>query len=193
MSDVLLLNGDSAPISIIPLSVISWQEAISLIYKGRATVVEIDEKRTISSPSMTMAMPTVIMLNQYFKKAHRPKFCKDSLLYRDEFRCLYCGNEFPKKKLTMDHFIPKSKGGGKSFENILMSCQPCNLKKGDKFMEPLKKPHVPTYFELANKRKKFPIYINHESWKHYIDWDESLIIVGKDKDNSFKLNAKILD
>lgn len=198
MSDVLLLNGDASPLSIIPLSAITWQDAMCLVYKDRVNILDLYEDRTVNSPSKKFQMPAVIMLREYVKKSPIPKFCKDSLLYRDDFTCQYCNEEFSRKKLTMDHFKPKSEGGKKTFQNILMSCQPCNLKKGSGYLKPIKLPHTPTYFELASKRKNYPVYVAHESWAKYLDWNPDLIInvgknlsTNKNQETTFRMSNRL--
>jgi 5-methylcytosine-specific restriction endonuclease McrA len=183
--ETLLLNADGQPMSIIPLSAISWKEAVKLIFLDKVTVVEIYEGRTLSSPSMAMAMPCVIMSKKYYNNNYTPEYNKDNLLYRDDYSCQYCGNPFAAKDLTIDHVIPRAHGGKKTFDNTVMSCRPCNQKKADKYIQPLKKPHKPTYFELVNRRKKFPLYIGHPCWQDYLMWDEGLIRVGK-KPNNYK-------
>lgn len=181
----LVLNADSNPLSTIPLSVISWQEAVKLIYLEKVTVVEIHEKK-VSSPTVSMAMPSVVMLKTYFYGAYKAKFTKENLLYRDEFRCQYCSNKFFAKELTMDHVIPKMDGGKRNFENIVMACTPCNLKKGHKYIRPIKEPRRPSYYELMHKRKKFPVYIANLNWKPYLNWPDELVILGKG-DYRFKM------
>lgn len=178
MRDVLVLNGDSQPMSIIPLSVISWQEAVKLIYLEKVSVVEIYDIK-LSSQRMTMAMPSVIMAKKYYKNNYEPEFNRANLLYRDEFKCQYCAREFLSKDLTIDHVIPRSHGGKKVWTNAVMACRRCNAEKADKYREPLIKPHKPTYYELVSKRRKYPIIIPDDSWNNYLFWDENLIKYGK--------------
>lgn len=184
MSQTLVLNSDGNPLSIVPLSIVTWKDAVKLIFADKVTVLECYEK-IISSPSISMAMPSVIITKKYYKNRYKPEFSKTNLLYRDEFKCQYCGNRFNENDLTMDHVIPKSKGGKKNFENIVLSCRRCNELKADKYMKPLKQPKAPTYFELVYNRKKHPLTISDLNWQKYINWDESLLLIGNTKPTYF--------
>lgn len=178
--ETLVLNADGSPISIIPLSAIHWSEAVKLIYLNKVSVLE-SYPEVISSPSWSIAKPCVIMTKAFYRNVYKPKFTKLNLLYRDEFKCQYCSNVFNHKNLTMDHVIPKSHGGQKNFENIVLSCAKCNEKKADKYIKPIKEPTIPTYYELLNKRKKFPITMAHPSWQKYLNWDKTQIVYGNVK------------
>lgn len=178
MSDVLVLNADFNPLSIIPLSTISWQDAIRLIYLDKVSAIEYYENWEIRSQRQTIVVPTVVITKQYFANQYAVKFSKRNLLYRDDYKCQYCNKFFPQgKDLTLDHVIPKKDGGKRSWQNIVIACHPCNNKKSHHYhMRPIKPPHKPTYFELMKKRIKFPVGIKHESWKKYLPWDENLIV-----------------
>lgn len=180
MSQTLVLNADGNPLSIIPISIVSWKDAVRLIFAEKVTVLECYDK-IISSPSVSMAMPSVIITKKYYKNRYVPEFSKTNLLYRDDFKCQYCGNQFNEKELTMDHVVPKSKGGKKTFENIVMCCRKCNELKADKYMKPIKKPRSPTYFELVHNRRKYPLLISDRAWQKYLNWDESLLLMGNNK------------
>jgi 5-methylcytosine-specific restriction endonuclease McrA len=182
MPNTLLLNADGNPLSIIPLSIISWKDAVKLVFTSKVSVLECYDT-IISSPSVSMAMPSVIITKKYYRNMYKPEFSKINLLYRDDFKCQYCGNQFIDKDLTMDHVIPKAQGGKKTFENIVMACRKCNELKADKYKKPLKTPRRPTYFELVHSRKKHPLIISDDIWKKYLNWDEKLIINGKTRSN----------
>ncbi len=183
----LVLNGDSQVLSIIPLSVVSWQEAIKLVYLEKATVTEIYENSRISSQKLSMSVPSVIILNKYYKNKYVPEYTRHNMLYRDEFSCQYCGNEFHPHHLTIDHVIPSSKGGASTWNNTVMACKKCNGTKDNNVWKPLTIPHKPTYYELAHKRKKFPLIIGNDNWKEYLQWDENLLKVGSVKQQKFVL------
>ena len=184
MSDVLVLNADGSPFSIIPLSVISWQDAIKLMYLGKVQAVENYSDWIIHSQKQSLAVPAVVMTRRYFNNTTKVRFTKQNLLYRDDFSCQYCHEEFPGSELTLDHVVPKSFGGKKSWDNIVCACGPCNWKRGhDQSIRPKNKPHKPTYYELVNKRKKYPIWLKHPSWNNYLQWDPNLLA---DKPGSVK-------
>ncbi len=68
-----------------------------------------------------------------------------------------------------------------------MSCHPCNNKKANKLIKPLTIPRAPTYFELVNKRKKFPLVIGDYSWNKYLNWDEDKVSIGNTKRYSLNI------
>lgn len=186
MKKTLLLNADGTPISVIPLSVVSWQDAVKLIVLDKVVVVE-SYPDIISSPSRSMAKPSVIMAKKYQKNKHRVNYSRMAILYRDDMKCMYCGNYFEAKHLTLDHVTPKSHGGKKTFDNMVSSCRPCNSLKADKYKKPLIEPRVPTYFEIVNNRKNHPVFFPDMKWQKYLNWKESAIILSDRSQNSFKL------
>jgi CRISPR/Cas system Type II protein with McrA/HNH and RuvC-like nuclease domain len=117
-----------------------------LVDKGKAEIVKSDEN-PISAGYNTYVRPLIIRLLKYIKhhvrtlRASRPRIYK-----RDNYECVYCGS---KKDLTLDHVLPKSRGGGNDWTNLVTSCFKCNLKKGNKTPDEARmfmrqKPFVPT-------------------------------------------------
>lgn len=192
--NTLILNADMQPLSMHPLSVISWQEALKLLYTGKASVVLNYEDKFVHSPSVTMNVPSIIMLNIYAKTKNDVKYNRDTIYLRDEYKCQYCGiDTFEnncKNILTLDHYIPKSKGGKSSFDNMTTACISCNLEKSDDSkMKPKVIPYKPTYYQLVKKRKKFPINLADIRWNDYLMWDDDLVNVNQKKvDNTFILD-----
>jgi 5-methylcytosine-specific restriction endonuclease McrA len=76
-----------------PLSLVSGQEAVRAVYRGRATVVE-EWSEVFRSPSVEIHVPKVIALNQFAPVNAEPKFCRRSILLRDRYKCCYCGKRF---------------------------------------------------------------------------------------------------
>lgn len=180
MSDTLILNADAQPISIIPLSHEDWHEAIKLMWVERAEVLHEYENWEVHSPSITLNVPSVILLRDYVKVSRNIKYCRENILLRDDFTCQYCGLDCKNNtsELTLDHVIPRFHGGRTSFNNIVAACHSCNLEKSHFMkMKPKNAPRRPTYWELANKVMQSPITVPHESWVDYIGWDKSLINV----------------
>jgi 5-methylcytosine-specific restriction endonuclease McrA len=141
MSNVLVLNYDYTP-----LNVTSIRRGFVLVDKGKAEIIKSDEN-PISSGYKTFVRPLIIRLLNYIKhktrtiRASRPRIYK-----RDHYQCVYCGSN---KDLTLDHVIPKSRGGGNEWTNLVTSCFKCNLRKGNRTPEEAKltmtqKPFVPT-------------------------------------------------
>lgn len=171
----LVLNADYRPLSYYPLSLWSWQDAIKAVFLDRVNILAEYEHR-VSSPSMSMALPSVVCLKTYVKPSRYPAFTRFNVFLRDRFKCQYCGTD---KDLTFDHVIPRRYGGETTWENIVAACSSCNLKKGGKMpkearMYPAQKPYHPTVHDLHNNGRMFPPNYLHESWMDYLYWDVEL-------------------
>ena len=169
MGDVLILNASFEPLSMVPLSIITWQRAIRLVFLERVNVLEYYDDWKIHSPSITLNVPSVIVTKEYFNFDKRINFSKQNLFLRDLYQCQYCGTTFSLNDLTVDHVIPRSKGGTTKWENTVSACEPCNTKKAhhDK-MSPMVKPYDPNYWDLAKNMRHKPIKIRHLSWARYL-------------------------
>lgn len=174
----LILNADYRPLSYLPLSIWSWQDAVKAIFRGTVTVVH-EYDREVSSPSHKMKLPSVLVMNEYVAEKRTPSFTRFNLFLRDHWRCQYCGDKFKTHALTFDHVIPRSKGGGTSWENIVAACQSCNARKGDALpsecnMHPLHEPREPSIYELQAYAQKFPPNFLHKGWEDFLYWDSEL-------------------
>ncbi|MFV9644687.1 MAG: HNH endonuclease [Desulfobacterales bacterium] len=125
MVQCVLLNADYSF-----LNVITWKRAMCLVVKSRVQVLKYSKKIVRTAEGALIKIPAVMKLIKLIRTLYRSRvpFSKKNILIRDGFRCAYCGNN--KEKLTIDHIIPKSRGGKTSFENCVSSCKPCNNKKG---------------------------------------------------------------
>ena len=125
---VLVLNNDFTPVS-----VTDFARGFKLVYKGKAEVLEHDENNPIITDQKIYQRPSVIRLLKYvvlpFKKL---KPTRENIFKRDELKCLYCDST---KQLTIDHVIPRSRGGINTWENLATCCSRCNGKKGDRTPE----------------------------------------------------------
>src|SRR5690348_3194497 len=122
---VLVLNATYEPINVCTV-----RRAVVLLLKEKAEVIERAELE-LHSPSHTMSRPVVIRLVSYVRiprDTHRRKITRRAVFARDDWTCQYCG---ARSNLTVDHVIPRSKGGPSSWDNIVASCAPCNRRKGD--------------------------------------------------------------
>ena len=172
----LILNADAQPLSILPLSIVDWEEAIKLVTLNRVDIIH-EYDFEVHSPSTTMKVPSVLMLKDYIKYDKSIKFSKYNLYLRDLFECQYCGVKFPSHHLTLDHVIPRFLGGKTTWNNSVASCEECNIKKANKTnIKPKINPYKPNYYDLINKRKQFPVYIHDKIWEKYLDWNENLIM-----------------
>ena len=130
--DCLLLNGNGKPVSFFPLSVINWKTAIKLLLARNVILIKAHDDQYVRSPSISVELPSILMLKRFHKFHNYVKFSRSNVLLRDMYTCQYCSEIFDKKDLTLDHVIPKSKKGPSNWENVVTACKSCNLKKGDK-------------------------------------------------------------
>lgn len=167
--DTLLLNSDGAPVSLLPLSTLNWQDAIKALVLDKATVLAWHENWIVRSARWETMVPAVMIQKEYTKPKSSIRFSKSNVFLRDGYQCMYCGVDLHKKECTLDHVIPTSHGGKNTWENATTSCSPCNANKGNNpKIRPKIKPHKPTFYELVNKRKQFPFNIRHPSWLDYL-------------------------
>lgn len=110
-----------------PLSVVSFRRAIVLVLAGKATVLA-DDEVPVYSPSATLARPSVILLRRYVKmpRSRIMPLSRRSVLRRDGHRCAYCA----RSATTIDHVVPRSRGGTDSWDNLVACCLKCNNVKG---------------------------------------------------------------
>lgn len=178
MPATLVLNADYAPLSIIPISAISWKDAIKISFLGHAKPIEYYDDWSVSSPSTTMRVPAVIISSAYIKKKHGVRFSRTNLLIRDNFTCQYCGKTLGSHDLTIDHVIPRVKGGKTKWENVACACYVCNSIKGHKsHMKPKKVPVKPDYYQLIDNARRMHIRVPSEKWLPYLNWDPSLVTI----------------
>lgn len=178
MAHVLVLNADAQPLSVLPISTLDWQEAIKVYFLDRVTILEHYEDWVVNSPSLKINVPSIVMLNDYVKISKAVRFSRYNLFLRDGFQCQYCQGDFTHKHydLTLDHVVPRSHGGKTTWSNSTSACSKCNTAKANhSHMKPKTAPYKPTYYELADARRKFPIYIPKMSWNDYLQWPEELV------------------
>ena len=141
---VLVLNA-----SFEPINVCTVRRAAVLVLKNRAEILEHAEW-SLHAESLTLPRPMVIRLVTYVRiprDAHRRKITRRAVFARDRWTCQYCG--IARGSLTVDHVIPRSKGGASTWDNIVACCAPCNRRKGDRLpdqanMVPQRKPRAPS-------------------------------------------------
>ena len=162
MAKVLVLNA-----SYEPLNITSWRRAIVLLLKGKAEQVEYNDKPIYHN----LPLPTVIRLRHYVRIPYKEiPLTRKNIMHRDGHRCQYCGD--PGEELTIDHVVPRSRGGADSWENIVAACVRCNIKKGNRTPReagmPLHRsphrPHSSLYFEVTKHVKSG----DHQEWRKYV-------------------------
>ncbi|NDD92538.1 HNH endonuclease [bacterium] len=186
MGHALVLNA-----SFEPLHIVSWQRALQLLFQGKVEVIE-ESDQEVRTVRLTIRVPAVLRLLTYVpltKKKQVIRFSRVNVFIRDQYVCQYCGNKFSKTQLTLDHVVPVVQGGGKSWENIVTACKPCNQRKGGRTpsqssMQLIRKPKRPIWLPSASLQ--FGISITPERWKLYLkvgsaseDDDDPLISSGK--------------
>jgi 5-methylcytosine-specific restriction endonuclease McrA len=131
MSHVLVLNATYEP-----LNIVSIRRAVLLLLKEKAEIVEAAEA-WLRSEQMSLPVPLVIRLVCYVRIP--PRFSlpvsRRTVLARDNYTCQYCGGQPGKGSLTLDHVVPRSRGGETRWENVVAACGPCNRRKGDRLPE----------------------------------------------------------
>ena len=165
MSAVLVLNATYEPLNVIPL-----RRAILLLLKEKAEVVEATEAR-LRAERIDLAVPSVIRLVSYVPIPPRLPLpvSRRTVLARDNYTCQYCGVQPGKTQLTIDHVIPRSKGGGMTWDNVVAACAPCNRRKGNRLpddagMKLLSTPSRPRYlaFVMLSERGR------NDVWQKYL-------------------------
>jgi 5-methylcytosine-specific restriction endonuclease McrA len=160
---VLVLNATYEPINVCTV-----RRATVLVLKSKAEILE-HGTGDLHWTNGSMERPAVIRLVTYVRIPRDPrrrKITRRAVFARDGWECQYCG---ARTSLTVDHVIPRSKGGESSWENIVASCAPCNRRKGDRLphqinMHPRVRPRVPNpniFIQLASPTIPSP-------WRQYL-------------------------
>jgi 5-methylcytosine-specific restriction endonuclease McrA len=130
---VLILNQDYRA-----LTICSIQKAFVLVYMNKAEMVAEYEDRPLHTVSATFATPSIIRLFRYVHLSYRGVILsRQNVFRRDGNECQYCGSTHD---LTLDHVLPRSRGGLSTWENLATACKSCNAKKGDLTPEEAKMP-----------------------------------------------------
>lgn len=158
MEDVIVLNADHSFINRV-----SWQKAISLIYKGKAEPAALSDKTIYNfGRTYSIVVPKIIRLVKMVKDLFKAKapYSKKNVFLRDKCTCMYCNTIMTVGSCTIDHVFPSSLGGKTSWENCVTACKKCNNKKGDSLLHETgmalrRKPYHPTIHEFYLMFVKF--------------------------------------
>jgi len=190
----LVLNRRWTPIRTAPV-----QDAIGLVARGHAVIIEPESFEThdlaswndvsrvrarvgdalIRSPRLVLVAPEVILLTTYEGPGARAVvFSRKNLFKRDRYTCQYCGIQPGPEELTVDHIVPRSKGGVSSWENCVLACVECNKRKADRSpvqagMKMRKTPKKPSWKSLV----QVPTRDRRESWEKFLSrayWEVEL-------------------
>lgn len=180
--------------------VITLKRAVSMLFTGKAVIINPSEafatytwedwaklrlkdgEDSIHSVRQQFKIPEVILLTDYDKMPrHQVQFSRRMIHKRDNWICQYCGQTVDSSEITIDHIVPRSKGGQTTWLNCISSCQKCNMKKGHRSLEEahmklIRQPKKPE-FALFKVEKRFA----YKSWHHFVDkmissafWDVEL-------------------
>jgi 5-methylcytosine-specific restriction endonuclease McrA len=158
---VLLLNATFEPLTALPL-----RRAVVLVVCGKAEVLHGDSAGLVlHSANRTVQVPSVIKLSNYVRVPYRARvpLTRAGLMYRDRYRCAYCGGRAD----TIDHVVPRSRGGAHSWQNCVASCAKCNHRKADRLLSELgwrlrtapSAPHGPNWRLLAGVAEADPLWL----------------------------------
>lgn len=165
MGSVLVLNATYEP-----LHVVSVKRAVVLLLKEKAELIEAAETR-LRAERIEVPVPLVIRLVTFVRVPRRFNLpvSRRTVLSRDNYTCQYCGAQPGKDQLTIDHVLPRSRGGDHIWENVVTACGPCNRRKGDRTPDeagmPLpRSPYRPRYIAVtllgnANRRDVWEKYL----------------------------------
>jgi 5-methylcytosine-specific restriction endonuclease McrA len=163
-SAVLVLNRNYQPVH-----VTSVKRAFSLLYQGVAKAIDeqyrlyefadwaalsASQHDCITTVNRSIRVPRVLVLSAYeYLPKGRVRFSRLNIYARDHDTCQYCGRTLPRSELNLDHVVPRCDGGKTTWENVVCSCVPCNLKKGGRTpeqagMKLLRKPFRPRWTPL---------------------------------------------
>jgi 5-methylcytosine-specific restriction endonuclease McrA len=161
---VLVLNA-----SYEPLQLISVRRAVILLLQEKAELVEATAAQ-LRARAFSFAVPLVIRLVRYIRIPRKLKLpcSRRGVFARDRETCQYCGIQPGRSQLTMDHVLPRSQGGGTTWENVVTACRECNHRKGGRTpeqanMELMSTPRQPQYvaFALLGELER------HDVWRKY--------------------------
>lgn len=170
MDHVLVLNA-----SYEPLNITTWRRAMVMLLKGKAEGLEHDPARWVRGD---LLLPTVIRLRQFVRVPYREMpLTRRNLFQRDNHRCQYCG--CTGQPLSVDHVVPRSRGGSDSWDNVTTACLPCNVRKGNRTpreagMPLARRPHRPLNGLSFEATRQICSGRNREWAKYVIGLDPSV-------------------
>ena len=164
---VLVLNASYEPINIC-----GARRALVLVLKGVARTEE-EQGAILHAARVRMPMPSVIRLLEYRRIPHQTRaLSRKNILLRDRNSCQYCGVVLPAGELTLDHVMPRSRGGLSTWENLVACCHSCNRRKGNHLLcelHDIKLLREPRPFSLHTSRHIMRMMGRSDSkWQKYL-------------------------
>jgi len=169
---VLLLNQTYEP-----LGTVSVARAVIMVFKNTVTVEELDGNRVLRSARAEFPVPSVIRRRIYInvRRRREASSMKRLRIYmRDKYRCQYCGEKKPVGELTLDHILPRSRGGDNSPVNVVTACVSCNNRKGDRTPAEARMPLLTSQSALRVKLERVVLCHYAEArveWRKYLFMD----------------------
>jgi 5-methylcytosine-specific restriction endonuclease McrA len=175
--------------------VCSLKRAFVLLYQGVAKAIDEEFRlfdfaswsalsaevaESIGTSTRRIRVPRVLVLTTFDRLPRtRVRFSRHNIYLRDENTCQYCAQRLPRAELNLDHVVPRSKGGSTTWENVVCSCIPCNLRKANRTpdeadMPLMTEPRRPTRYELHHRQPEFDHRQYHHTWLDYLYWDSEL-------------------
>jgi 5-methylcytosine-specific restriction endonuclease McrA len=156
-----------------PMQLISWERAICLVLSQKAEMVAAYD-RVVRSVSAAFPLPSVVRLKTYVRVVRRYTFVKctrKNILLRDRSQCQYCGTLCKTGKITIDHIIPRCRGGKTQWENVVAACRTCNHHKGNLTLEQSgltlsRKPKRPVWHDLLLDHEGITV----DAWSPYFHY-----------------------
>lgn len=157
----LLLNGDYRP-----LKVVEQRKAVRLVLKDKVNIV-VEGDKLLRAGGIVMPEPKVLHLKRYINVPEKSHILptRRAIMARDNATCQYCGAH----ATTIEHIVPRSKGGQHTWDNVVAACAPCNFEKADKFLDQLgwelnRTPRTPSgsFWILIKNREIDPV------WKDFL-------------------------
>ena len=168
MYPVLVLNQNYEP-----LNVCNPRRAVVLLDRGKAEVLE-HWPGAMRTPTRALPRPSVIRLVSMIRRPRpRVRLTRREVFLRDNFTCQYCGSK--SKELTLDHLIPRHRGGRHSWDNLVSACRACNHRKGGKSLEEARMAlRRPPFEPRASSYYLFHQYLDgFTEWRKFIPgWEQ---------------------
>jgi 5-methylcytosine-specific restriction endonuclease McrA len=163
---VLVLNATYEPIN-----VTAARRAVVLVLKGVATTEE-ENGSFVHSARVAIRIPSVIRLTHFRRIPYQTRaLSRKNILLRDRYTCQFCDHVLPASELTLDHVVPRSRGGHTDWDNLVACCHSCNNLKGDRLPEEagLKLKRPPRPFTLHTSRQLMRMMgKSDERWRKYL-------------------------
>ena len=170
---VLLLNQTYEP-----LGTVGVARAMCMMFKNTVTVEEWDADRVLRTPRDEYPVPSVVRRRSYVNVRQRRESSgmkRVRIYMRDHFRCQYCGERKNPVELTLDHILPRSRGGDSSQINVVTACVTCNQRKGSRTPEEARMPLLTTQTALRTRLEQVVLCHYAEArpeWRKYLSFEE---------------------